>query len=338
MPARFFDNYSSTLSGSYTSGGTSLSITAAGSGATALPATAGDYYLVVEPGTANEEVFKVTARSTLTLTVVGAQAGTSAANHSSGAEIKGPIWTADGIEQMRQNTVGSLTVSAFDALSGNGGYTQVRLTDGLYTALWNGSSWDYYFRDRKVTRPLVANFTAVNLSGTTTSSASGAINLYAPAGTDNIRMYMDSPAGTAWTRTLTFIPGMISANYTSAGMVLRESGTGKLKTWAISNEATAGFDSSIISNLYSNPTTYTSGSTPTARGYNFGSGQPVTLRIVSDATNLSYFLLPDGITPVQLGASVARGTGFTSAPDQVGFFVNANNANMDSYITAISWD
>lgn len=86
-----------TLASGYTSGGTSLSV----SSATGLPSGACDFYLIVEAfagtspdGSNTEEVFHVTNVSGTTLTVAGAQAGTSASNHGSGANVLASIWTA----------------------------------------------------------------------------------------------------------------------------------------------------------------------------------------------------------------------------------------------------
>src|SRR3954464_9517369 len=155
--AKFFDGYQSTLSSSYTSGGSSISVTSAGSGASALPSS-GDFYLIIEAEGANtEEVVKVTAVSGTTLTVTGAQAGTSASNHASGATIRGPILTAASITQMKLDIGSSMTVSAFDSETTTGtlnpnGRSVVYLSDGLYVCVWNGSAWDYYFRGQKAYR------------------------------------------------------------------------------------------------------------------------------------------------------------------------------------------
>jgi hypothetical protein len=93
LPVNHFDRYSSTLSSSYSSAGTSLSVTSA----TGLPScgSACNFYVDVEAESTNtEEVLHVTAISGTTLTVAGAQANTSASNHSSGATIIAPIDTS----------------------------------------------------------------------------------------------------------------------------------------------------------------------------------------------------------------------------------------------------
>jgi hypothetical protein len=98
MPAlNFVDRYSSTLSGAYTAGGTSLSVASA----SGLPSGACNFYVIVQAEGANtEEVFQVTNVSGTTLTVAYAQAGTANSNHASGAVVLGSIMTAAAFAQM----------------------------------------------------------------------------------------------------------------------------------------------------------------------------------------------------------------------------------------------
>ncbi len=103
--AQWADNYNSTLASGYTSGGSSLVVTGVGTGASTLP-TSGDYYVLVEADGANSaEVFKVTARSGTTLTVVGAQAGTGASNHGSGATIRATIIVKAALDQFAADII-----------------------------------------------------------------------------------------------------------------------------------------------------------------------------------------------------------------------------------------
>lgn len=71
-----------TLASDYTSGGGSL-VLSSGQGAKYATVTAtAPYYVRVD-----DELFRVTARSTDTLTVVGAQGGTSAADHATSTQV-----------------------------------------------------------------------------------------------------------------------------------------------------------------------------------------------------------------------------------------------------------
>ena len=75
------------------------------------------YYAVVDPGTSREEKVKVTAISTLTLTVVRAQDDTSAASHSAGAAIY-PVFTADEADEA--NLIASAMTTKGDLIATDG--------------------------------------------------------------------------------------------------------------------------------------------------------------------------------------------------------------------------
>jgi hypothetical protein len=109
MPAlNFVDRYSSTLSASYTAGGTSLSVASAAG----LPSGACNFYVIVQAEGANtEEVFQVTNVTGTTLTVAFAQAGTANSNHNSGATILGSIMTAAAFTQYKADGAGSSPAS-----------------------------------------------------------------------------------------------------------------------------------------------------------------------------------------------------------------------------------
>ncbi len=92
------DRYSSTVSSTYTSGAGTLVVTSG----TGLPSGASNYYLTVSAEGGNtEEVFHVTSRSSGTLTVTGAQAGTSASNHAIGAVVQASNMTKDAYTQLK---------------------------------------------------------------------------------------------------------------------------------------------------------------------------------------------------------------------------------------------
>src|SRR5271166_3213780 len=96
------DNYVGAVNAGYTAGGTTL-VVASATGLPAILTPQSKYYLIVKAESSNtQEVFLVTGRSSTTLTVVGAQAGTSASNHSSGAVVIGTILTAGGLQLFKR--------------------------------------------------------------------------------------------------------------------------------------------------------------------------------------------------------------------------------------------
>ena len=100
------------LTNSPASGDTSFVVDTVTGWATTFP-----FYCVVEPGTSKEEKVKVTAISTLTLTVVRAQDDTTAQAHDSGAAIY-PVFTAD--EAVEANEIASVMTTKGDLIATNG--------------------------------------------------------------------------------------------------------------------------------------------------------------------------------------------------------------------------
>lgn len=100
------------LTNSPTSGDTSFVVDTVTGWATTFP-----FYCVVEPGTSREEKVKVTAISTLTLTVVRAQDDTTASGHNAGAAIY-PVFTADEADEA--NLIASVMTTKGDVIGTDG--------------------------------------------------------------------------------------------------------------------------------------------------------------------------------------------------------------------------
>ena len=127
------------LTNSPTSGDTSFVVDTVTGWSTTFP-----FYCVVEPGTSKEEKVKVTAISTLTLTVVRAQDDTTASGHNAGAAIY-PVFTADEADEA--NLIASVMTTKGD-LIGTDGSSINRLGVGTNThvlqadsAVTNGFKW-----------------------------------------------------------------------------------------------------------------------------------------------------------------------------------------------------
>jgi len=199
-----------TLGSSYTSGGVSLALTS-GHGAR-FPST-GDFWVRVE-----DEIFKVTARSTDTLTVTGAQDGTSAANHSSGVNVTWVLSVA-ALTQLRSDLLTSGT-GASNSLYGT--YATIKATspssdaagqlahcsDSFYTARWSGSAWQWFYNGTPVSPITVTNQTTTvngshNNSTTTLNvnsnfSSPPSTPFYVMIGTEQLKV-TSTGGGTNWT-------------------------------------------------------------------------------------------------------------------------------------------
>jgi microcystin-dependent protein len=100
------------LTNSPTSGDTSFVVDTVTGWATTFP-----FYCVVDPGTSKEEKVKVTAISTLTLTVVRQQDDTNPSGHNAGAAIY-PVFTADEADEA--NEIASAMTTKGDLIATNG--------------------------------------------------------------------------------------------------------------------------------------------------------------------------------------------------------------------------
>lgn len=157
------------------------------------------FYVVIDPGTSKEEKVRVTAISTLTLTVVRAQDNTTAVGHNSGAAIY-PVFTA--IEASEANEVASIMTTKGDLIT-NDGSTINRLAVGatnthvlqVDSTATNGIKWGQVatagIADGAVTSAKILDGTIAkdDLSSTL-------LKLICPVGT--ISAYSGATAPTGW--------------------------------------------------------------------------------------------------------------------------------------------
>lgn len=254
------DRYSSTLSGAYTSGGTTLSVTSA----SGLPSGACSFLLIVKAEGANtEEVCVCTNVSGTTLTVAGAQANSSASNHASGATIVGGIVSSSVIKQTGWVLLEEHTASTSAALNFTTGITSdfdeyaieiieiVTATDNAsitvqvstdgganYDATSGHYAWQAWAMvsggsgsngstsDTKIT--LIVSQT----SGTNNTNFSGFYRLYNPGGASR---KIITGVGTGWDSS-----GTRLISYTAGGSYLQTTAVNAFRIIASSGNLTSG--------------------------------------------------------------------------------------------------
>jgi microcystin-dependent protein len=163
---------------------------------------------VVDPGTSREEKVKVTAISTLTLTVVRAQDDTSVAVHSAGAAIY-PVFTADEADEA--NLIASAMTTKGDLIATDGSSVN-RLAIGTNTHVLqadssstNGFKWgqvatagiaDDAVTAAKILAGAVGTSEIADANVTLAKLASAVANALVPVGT--IAMWGAAAAPTGW--------------------------------------------------------------------------------------------------------------------------------------------
>lgn len=301
-----------TLGASYTSGGTSITLTS-GHGAR-LPSS-GDFWIRVE-----DEIFKVTARSTDTLTVVGAQDGTSASNHSSGVEGAW-VLSKSALDQLRTDLVSFGTFANLPASPQ--GPMLYQFTDSPLThAIWNGSAWSYFRDGFQCTLPVNGDFAWINQGTASVVTTFGGVKLTAPGVSgQNMRIRKKSAPGTPYTITACFIHNLHVADFDFIHLGFRQSSDGKLShfrygwnsEWKLdrvnSSSPTADVSATSAFVLRANPI-------------------PIWIRITDDGTNHIFDYSWDGLEWLR-HLSEGRTT-YLATPDEV--FFGADNR------LASTWD
>lgn len=178
------------------------------------------------------------------------------------------------------------------------------------------------------TAPVDGDFAWINQgTATVTTNANGGICLYTPkTANDQLRIRKKTAPATPYTITACIIPAMATDNYSWVGLCFRQSSDGKVHGFG-----PIGFNGQYItSSKFTNATTFS------ATYVNFGqnSRHPMYLRIQDTGANRVCSVSMDGYNFITIH-TVGR-TDFLTA-DEVGFFVNPNNANWDTALTVLSW-
>lgn len=211
---------------------------------------------------------------------------------------------------------------------GSGGNAMTRVGGYLYDGT------NYYITGPQLalaTRTTCGAFTWRNQgSSTCTDESDGSVTLTpAISASASLRILEVTPAST-FTATAHITCDLPFADFFGSGMVLIESGTGKVTNFGITSTATASSAWVLVKNIWSSVTAFVSQVAYTPGNTN------EWLRIQLDSTNLTFSKSIDGVkfSPV---AVTTKGTGFTTAPDRVGWMVNNQHASLGATCTLRSW-
>jgi len=299
---RLQNNSSTTLDGGITAGATTVTV-ADGS---VFPSE-GDFRILVE-----DELMLVTARSTNDLTVTRGVEGTTGVTHASGTTVR-MILTEQGIENYVR-----------ESAPYHGYSPALRITNASDAIVGEG------------------DFTWVNQGGATaTDLATGAIRLKVPnAAGASVRAKVISAPSTPYVVTAAidvFMPAIVAASgQPRLGLCFRESATGKITLHAIRRTVDAQTTGdaaawAINTDHFTNATTFDFGAAVNREWWWMSTG-PLWIRIEDDGTDLNFYISPDGMDWKEIYTE-ARGSFFTTAPDQIGFAGNSSGAGDEIWLT-----
>jgi hypothetical protein len=205
----------STLDGGINDSVTSLDVVSAAS----FPAS-GTFWIRIDT-----EIMKVTGVSANTFTVVRGESGggaSAAASHSNGAAVTG-VLTSQAITQLRADITRWGTHAQMAALTDmkSGDVFYFNGTDTMYTnAVYNGSSWDLYYRGYKCTPPVLGSFTWLNQNSASASAYGGGVLVAKPHSGSSISTLRKSVPSNPYTlRTLVIGESNAGVDY-GAGVAL----------------------------------------------------------------------------------------------------------------------
>lgn len=319
MPEYFANGDAATfLDGAITSGAGTLKVNEA-----AVLPSAPTFTIKVD-----SELMLVTAVSGATLTVTRAQEGTTAAAHEDSTRVDF-LLTAAGLDRFRLDlgNAGAWASRPTDVAKDGQVY---RATDGPYLSVSKGGIWYIFYPHPNLTPPILANLAWVNQGTATSDDSRGPVILTAAAAAaDSCKILKAALPGSTYTIELGFFVDAAPADVWEAGIVLRESASGKLVTWCVAYVASEnGFVADLLK--WNSPTsfnaTYSASGAAVIRAFNLNPGRRVRyLRIVTDSTNRRVYTSSDGILWLELTGLATTRTDFIT-PDEAGFFVNTTNS------------
>lgn len=204
-------------------------------------------------------------------------------------------------------------------------------SNGAWMPRYSGSAWVPWGPIFPFTDPaLSAPTTWVNQGGASVDTTNGGVYLSAPATAgDSLRLRVKTAPATPYTITAAFLADVYAVDFPNAGLAFRSSGTSAIAVCAISASAT-DVKLTVSSTKFTNSTTFSA---------NYASAgfypSPVAwIRIQDTGVNRTCSTSMDGQHWRTLH-TVGR-TDFLTA-DQVGYYVNANNATYDAGMLLLSW-
>jgi hypothetical protein len=302
-----------------------LALTLTVTSATNFPAQ-GNFRIRVE-----NEIMLVTAVGGTVFTVTRGVEGTTAASHTAGVAVTHVV-TSGALSQFRSDNVGSGLLSSRPGASREGALYLP--TDGYAMYRDSGASWFPYGPVLPLSTPPTAGSLTLRQTGTNAALTDSGEGLYLEAtsrgvGEDAILADMVLPA-TPFTLTVGFLPLLVDADQSAAGVVAYEAGTAKYNAFLLYTDGTGLRAQTRHATGLTGAPTFTQDTT----GYALSLGPLRWMQLADDGTNRTYRYSTDG-THFVTYYSELRTVGFTVGPDRVG--VALNPRNQSAAMQVVSW-
>lgn len=293
-----------------TSGATSTVV----SGATNVPSS-GTFRAIIE-----SEIIWITAVSGSTWTISRGQEGTTAVSHADGTIVY-VILTKAAIDALVSVQTNGTETSNRRVLNIIGGTVVDNSGSGradIYAQNW----WE-----ATPTFPVAGNFAWINQgSASITTTSKGALFLSTPAlNGDSLKVQKMARPGTNWTAIMRFSALHQNVNFNSCGFIVRDSSAGKLTVFAKGTNQ-------VGINYYTNATTFSSAPLNVSTEI---SDRGDWWKMVTSSGTLTWSRSVDGENWLQL-TTLNLSTNLTT-PDEIGFYVNSNNATYGAALLLQSW-
>ena len=307
---------SSTLNGGFAAGGTTLSVAAA----TGWPYGSDPFFIVIEPGTANEEKLLVTRANSgdLNLTVSGSRGadGTTDVTHADGSTVY-PVFTATDADEA--NELSSTWTTKGDIVT-HGAATFERLpvgTDGYVltadSAASGGLAWGQVDTDQIATNAITADKIAADQVGSSELDSTGV-----SSGT-----YGDSDSvGTFTVGGDGRISSASNTNISIASSAVSDATSADTANTIVKRDGSGNFSAGTITGSLSGNA---SSATQLATGHNFS----ITGDVVASAVSFN------GSSDVELTAELAD-TGVAAGTYGAASSVGTFTVDVDGRVTAAS--
>ncbi|HWB08628.1 MAG TPA: hypothetical protein VG826_05365 [Pirellulales bacterium] len=300
MREQFSNNAQTTLSAAITStGATSLTVASA----TAFPGA--QFRILID-----SEIMLVTAVSGTTFTVARGQEGTTAATHSSGANVAHILTKGSTQRFMRDNV-------AFADDSNRPPFALLDASGNILTS---------------------ASFTTINGTlATITDEASGPISIAKTklsSGGEDVTFLARSAPSTPYQIYAAMEGAMLDpTEYSGFGIGFRESSSGKMTLLVLSMNGGSVFPQMAIYNFNS----ATSFNAALVSRFACYLPSPKWFSIKDDGTNVYFYASHNGIQWIQVG-SASRTSWMTTGPDQIGFALSSSfNTSYPIAASLMTW-